>query len=47
LPGFDAAAAFKAERTAYEAVDHAWALSGAEEGALKVLRAALGKQRGA
>ncbi len=35
---FDAAASFKAEKTAYEAADHDWALADAEEQALALLQ---------
>lgn len=36
--GFDAAGMFKAEITAYGALEHEWALAGAEEAALALLR---------
>jgi hypothetical protein len=39
--GFDAAAAFKTEKTGFEAMDHEWVLATAEESALKVLNKAL------
>jgi ER membrane protein complex subunit 3 len=44
--GFDAAAAFKAERAGYDAAEHTWALAHAEAGALALLRARRAASRG-